>query len=1305
MKRLFLLLTFIGAIVITRAQDVVVSEYYNISGVPQGEWTELLVIKDNLDMTGYVIRDNSDGNGWQGGVKFRDNPLWKNLRAGTIIVVNHRNYQWNEDDFNKADGHIAVSAENATYFEKVLYNATDWASFALSMNQTNDMLEILDASGRHVHLLGHMATAQPDYLAVTGPKAAYQGDVNNGATVRVVPGLDISAYSSGLGTQQVTTGNTTPADARGLPNQPFNNPPNLDKNQLFWRKLRQPAWTANTVNYDFAGGKLNLSWTPASASDADPVQGYIILRMKAGDAGSAVPPADGARYAKGDNIGPAAVADIVPSLTTSTWTETSSLDCGSAFLYRIYAYRFDADDLNKDIIRPENARGRQFNEYEFGQTQPISIPKPEKPNLSTLEGKTAYCDGETANLRAQYADVGGLTYQWLRNDAPIAGGAGHDLAVSQAGAYKIKIVTAEGCSETSSPLDIAFAPYPNASISLRKSSGEVVPVRLDTTIYVCNNENNSFVMSAGESRQWLIDGAPQGAAANKTEITITQEGVYRGVAVNSGACADTSFAVTVKYKQVSFSVSPTPLVFDYDTKPQAVLTIKNTGDEPIVFLPSDFKISSNFVIVSPPPFIVPAKGSLDVLIRYKRADIGDFTENFSLVGECGKSRTLVFKSGRKRPDKTILIAEPDSIDFGKRLECDKLDTTITVFAYGLNAVYSTDVSFTEAGFAVQGAGGTFQLDSMQKVELKITYFGGAEGVHTAELMIPYNDSLGVGYDDTLRIPVRIDFVVPRLSIPSATLNFPEIGDCEEYSMLKVTFTNPGREDVTIKEQPADERLVFATPLPVSLKGGESKEIELRFYYKFDPVPFNTDIKYEPCAKSIPVTVNGSRQGLSVSFSGDSIYVGGLATCSDLKSISTTLDITAFGGEIEIGDISVTAGFTTDIIPGTKINGKQTFRLTFVPSAKGFFSGELRVKYEPCDREKVIILTGYLGDLSLSGYPAEYDFGKLAPGAATPITAYCRNTSQFPIHIASIEGATPPFSVTPLYGVSLPVTLQPDSSIYFEVRYNQTEVSKTDTAKIKVVIDSPCDFKYTYVFRGATTNPNAIVRAALITAPRYSVEIGDTVMIPFELRSLGVETFAEAGIDTIEFYLSYDWKVIELRWFAGFDGSSVKSFLSPNRDKLVLKPRDASSLQGGVWGSLEARGLLGKDYSTQIIIDSVRVVSEIPVEFDSLSSPIVDVIGDCGDGSRAAGSLGSLKLTAEKSAATGQVLIRFNALAESSASLKIYDVRGDLIYTAFDGTLTKGEHTYAPPAGKLARGVYLAVYSHLGAVKTASFVVE
>ena len=66
------------------SQEIVVNEYFNAAS-QSDEWTELIVVKDNLDLRGWFLGDNNAGtSSWQPKLKFENHPIWNNLRAGEM---------------------------------------------------------------------------------------------------------------------------------------------------------------------------------------------------------------------------------------------------------------------------------------------------------------------------------------------------------------------------------------------------------------------------------------------------------------------------------------------------------------------------------------------------------------------------------------------------------------------------------------------------------------------------------------------------------------------------------------------------------------------------------------------------------------------------------------------------------------------------------------------------------------------------------------------------------------------------------------------------------------------------------------------------------------------------------------------------------------------------------------------------------------------------------------------------------------------------------------------------------------------
>ncbi len=141
-KKLLLLIT-IGTVVSTtalQAQDIVVNRIFRLgSNTSTGKHSavELLVIKDNLDIRNWIVKEfanglTDDSNG--GKYRFNNDDLWKDLRSGTIITL--REGLENGDvtveggteiytqDLDKNDFTLDVSFKNTTYMTPLVNNAS-----------------------------------------------------------------------------------------------------------------------------------------------------------------------------------------------------------------------------------------------------------------------------------------------------------------------------------------------------------------------------------------------------------------------------------------------------------------------------------------------------------------------------------------------------------------------------------------------------------------------------------------------------------------------------------------------------------------------------------------------------------------------------------------------------------------------------------------------------------------------------------------------------------------------------------------------------------------------------------------------------------------------------------------------------------------------------------------------------------------------------------------------------------------------------------------------------------------------------
>jgi hypothetical protein len=97
------------------APSVVINEVVN-GGTGGADALELLVIQNNLNMVGMILKDFSTNMTGDAGRQFTfaDNALWQSVRAGTLLVLTSDAAA--TEDTDSADGVVTVKLTNTTYF-------------------------------------------------------------------------------------------------------------------------------------------------------------------------------------------------------------------------------------------------------------------------------------------------------------------------------------------------------------------------------------------------------------------------------------------------------------------------------------------------------------------------------------------------------------------------------------------------------------------------------------------------------------------------------------------------------------------------------------------------------------------------------------------------------------------------------------------------------------------------------------------------------------------------------------------------------------------------------------------------------------------------------------------------------------------------------------------------------------------------------------------------------------------------------------------------------------------------------------
>ncbi|GIV33300.1 MAG: hypothetical protein KatS3mg031_0835 [Chitinophagales bacterium] len=169
------------------------------------------------------------------------------------------------------------------------------------------------------------------------------------------------------------------------------------------------------------------------------------------------------------------------------------------------------------------------NAYGCTQTASTTITVKPLPQVwVSAAGSTTLCDGQSVNLST--ANTTGYSYQWHRNNLPIAGATSNMYAASAAGNY-FTVNTLNGCSDTSGIITITVTPLPQTSVSN------------DTTI--CSGDTVTLSASGGISYQWNT-----GFAGAVYTVSTTSTRTYSVTITDGNGCS--------VLRSVTVSVIPLP---------------------------------------------------------------------------------------------------------------------------------------------------------------------------------------------------------------------------------------------------------------------------------------------------------------------------------------------------------------------------------------------------------------------------------------------------------------------------------------------------------------------------------------------------------------------------------------------------------------------------------------------------------------------------------------------------------------------------------------------------------------------------
>jgi hypothetical protein len=160
------------------------------------------------------------------------------------------------------------------------------------------------------------------------------------------------------------------------------------------------------------------------------------------------------------------------------------------------------------------------------------LPRPDT-SVTVSPLSATVCSGSNVTLTTPAAT--GRTYQWLLNNAVIAGATNNTYTTGTAGNYRVRVSNGT-CADTSFIRTVTILPAPVATVTL---TGSAVACAGSTVLLT------GPAPATGITYQWQRNGVDIAAATTNT-YTVSTAGDYRLV-LSNGICADTSAVRTITY--------------------------------------------------------------------------------------------------------------------------------------------------------------------------------------------------------------------------------------------------------------------------------------------------------------------------------------------------------------------------------------------------------------------------------------------------------------------------------------------------------------------------------------------------------------------------------------------------------------------------------------------------------------------------------------------------------------------------------------------------------------------------------------
>jgi hypothetical protein len=1294
MRAAIYIILLIASIIQLVGQEAVISEYYNDSDF-KNEWTEILITKDNISLTGYELRDNTekynDGNSWQKGVKFNTNNLWKKLRIGTVIVINHRGS--GAKDIDPSDGYIEVDGENPLYFDRPGWNGIA----SLSLQQFGDVVQLINSGGTNVHALAHVKySSQGDFYKISGKKIAYIGDCSLGYSISVGHAKKIDDYNlnvsnlSGYDTGKSIT-HHSPGGTKGKANKSSKGSP---VNYQFWQSLREPSYNSAALKAQKIDSTVKLEWKKVNLpSGTNDYGGYIIIRTS--DLQAFCKPQDGRVYSVGQKI--CNSSEVIAFLQGTDITEFIDKNpiCGATSKYSIFAFNFYDGKASSWSI--EDGRGIAYSDViNDSNTELIPFDNPIDVVIDSRLG-TKFCSIDTTVLFTNLTenDKSKYSYAWyFQNEGENEAihidfkepGISDSVTIYRPGYYRLEIKGKDGCITESNTIYIEIIDQPEAYIS--DENGK--EITKDTTVYYCDNIDyklraNTKVKDSKEEILLYKDGVE----INNTNSVydISSEGKYYYIFVN-GDCRDTSY--TVSFEKSSSEINSNLSKLEYklplsiSSKLDSVV-LSNMTNKELIYLETDLKVNPPFVILNPFPIKLNANSSETLFIEFSPVTEGKYYDSLKIKNNCND--LTIALNGEKTKSNVLITSDKDTIDFGVLISCTfVVDTTLTIRNEGDEWVILNNVN-NFGSFAIYPFTPNDTLFANEKREYHITTTDLNIGQRFNASYIDWISESGVKGNIDLILKAYV--TIPSSGIVEDTLDFGILSGCDDFIIDSVHAYNDGKIEVEIKDDDFTSGIEIVNR-PVFIPPGDTVVVILK-YSKSSPkvISSRNQFKLIPgCAGSVPsFYVIAERQdgGYNLEVK-DTVNFGQFYTCDEIdKTIEVDINISDKEIKESISLINIEkqdGNFKISLLPQI-IDENTKIPITFDMKSPRKYNSTVKFTFQPCNIQREVVLLAEVLEQKLD-YTETVQFAPYSQGNSASEVISITNVNEHELIIKNINLPNYIKVVSPL---NYPIKLAKDSIWVLDIEFKSLIIGDYSDS-LTIVTSSPCSYSYVSYLKGtvfdSTIPPGNFI--AELEKDNISTPPKNVINIPVSINE-DIYEFDSVDVESITLDIIYPFNALVLGEVKSLqndlkvtktDFKGSLSLILSKLDNSVFK-FDSNQLLDLEFYVLD---VIPNNYKIELLNGVVQSFPKMTITTED--STIVEITENCVNNTDFAFvKLLNLEYTLENN----NLSINFEQPTDDNYRIELLDNTGQTIVSILDGKQGRGAYSKSINVSNLSTGIY------------------